>query len=174
MKSEDRELHNNGRQPGLLEQYAHLTTNRRQSGGRSGVVGTGGKPGAAIRVAQGTIKRLMADRGFGFIQEEGETATIFFHRSDVAGNAFEELKEGDFVKFEVRRDLRRNRIHAVDVKRVERLESSAPSPRRPKTMAGRIYHGWQADAVYREQRDWGSQRRTPGLGSGESSRPRRP
>ncbi len=49
---------------------------------------------------QGTIKRL-TDRGFGFIQIEGEEKDLFFHSNELDGVTFEELKEGDAVQFEV-------------------------------------------------------------------------
>jgi len=38
-------------------------------------------------VANGTIKKLVGDRGFGFIQTE-DGSDIFFHRSQVEGDAF--------------------------------------------------------------------------------------
>ena len=44
---------------------------------------------------QGKIKRLVTDRGFGFI--EGETGDLFFHHSEVQGKTLEELQEGDVV-----------------------------------------------------------------------------
>jgi CspA family cold shock protein len=48
----------------------------------------------------GKIKRL-TDRGFGFItQGEGEK-DLFFHSNELVGVAFDELKEGDEVTFEV-------------------------------------------------------------------------
>jgi cold shock protein len=49
---------------------------------------------------QGTIKRL-TDRGFGFISLEGSDKDLFFHSKELQGVAFEELKEGDKVQFEV-------------------------------------------------------------------------
>ncbi|MEK7614687.1 MAG: cold shock domain-containing protein [Patescibacteria group bacterium] len=49
----------------------------------------------------GTIKTLVRDRGFGFIAREGETKDLFFHSKELKGIAFEELKEGDAVTFEV-------------------------------------------------------------------------
>lgn len=49
----------------------------------------------------GTIKKLVADRGFGFIAREGEAKDLFFHSKDVVGTTFEELREGDAVSFEV-------------------------------------------------------------------------
>lgn len=48
----------------------------------------------------GTIKRL-TDKGFGFIAREGEEKDLFFHSNDLSGVAFNELKVGDAVTFEV-------------------------------------------------------------------------
>jgi cold shock protein len=48
----------------------------------------------------GTIKKLN-ERGFGFIEQEGQTGDLFFHKSALVGVTFEELKEGDEVTFEV-------------------------------------------------------------------------
>lgn len=48
-------------------------------------------------MAQGVIKKLVADRGFGFIKcDSGE---IFFHHSAVEGIPFESLQEGQVVSF---------------------------------------------------------------------------
>lgn len=50
----------------------------------------------------GTIKRLSADRGFGFIQGE-DGKDYFFHQSDLRGGlSFAQLKEGQRVAFEPR------------------------------------------------------------------------
>ena len=49
----------------------------------------------------GTIKKLVMDRGFGFISREGEAKDLFFHSKDLQGVTFEELKEGDTLSFEV-------------------------------------------------------------------------
>ena len=50
-------------------------------------------------VANGTIKRLVRDRGFGFIRDDGGQEW-FFHRSSVKAGAFEELNEGQRVSFD--------------------------------------------------------------------------
>ncbi|MDO8492070.1 MAG: cold shock domain-containing protein [bacterium] len=50
---------------------------------------------------KGTIKKLVKERGFGFIARDGETKDLFFHSSDLNGVTFEELNEGDAVSFEV-------------------------------------------------------------------------
>ena len=48
---------------------------------------------------QGKIKKLVSDRGFGFI--EGEQGDIFFHMSGMVGVVFEELQEGQVVEYEI-------------------------------------------------------------------------
>lgn len=51
----------------------------------------------------GTVKRLVTDRGFGFITAEDGTE-YFFHRSGVGSSpAFEDLVIGDRVSFDVER-----------------------------------------------------------------------
>jgi CspA family cold shock protein len=47
---------------------------------------------------QGTIKKLITDKGFGFI--EGERGDIFFHHSALVGTSIEELREGQSVEYE--------------------------------------------------------------------------
>lgn len=49
----------------------------------------------------GTIK-TKTDRGFGFISCEGQAKDIFFHSKELSGVAFDDLKEGDTVSFEIR------------------------------------------------------------------------
>jgi len=50
-------------------------------------------------MAQGTIKKLVLDRGFGFISAPG--GDVFFHHSVVADNQFHQLKEGQTVVYEI-------------------------------------------------------------------------
>jgi CspA family cold shock protein len=50
---------------------------------------------------QSKIKKLVTDKGFGFI--EGERGDLFFHHSEVQGTTFEELREGQMVEYEVGR-----------------------------------------------------------------------
>jgi len=51
---------------------------------------------------QGTIKRVIRDRGFGFIRST-EGQEVFFHRSGLQNLSFDALKEGDGVEFEMER-----------------------------------------------------------------------
>ena len=48
---------------------------------------------------KGTIKRLVSDRGFGFIRT-AEGTDIFFHRNDLQGVDYASLREGQEVEYE--------------------------------------------------------------------------
>jgi len=48
---------------------------------------------------EGTIKNL-TDKGFGFITADGEEKDLFFHKNELKGVTYEELKVGDRVSFE--------------------------------------------------------------------------
>jgi len=49
---------------------------------------------------EGTIKNI-TDKGFGFITVEGQDKDLFFHRNELQGVAFEDLKVGDRLSFEM-------------------------------------------------------------------------
>ncbi len=53
---------------------------------------------------QGTIKKLVKDRGFGFISTTSGKGDVFFHVSAVADGAFDALQEGQSVEFEIVED----------------------------------------------------------------------
>jgi CspA family cold shock protein len=50
-------------------------------------------------VANGTIKRLVRDRGGGGVRDDGGQEW-FFHRSAVKSGSFEQLNEGQRVSFD--------------------------------------------------------------------------
>jgi CspA family cold shock protein len=47
----------------------------------------------------GTVKRLIGDKGFGFIQASDGTE-YFFHQSACANGRFDDLREGQALTFE--------------------------------------------------------------------------
>jgi len=49
----------------------------------------------------GIVKRLVPERGFGFIRVADTRTEYFFHRSSCTGIGFEELREGQTVSFEI-------------------------------------------------------------------------
>jgi CspA family cold shock protein len=70
-------------------------------------------------MAVGTIKSLIRDRGFGFIQPDGTTEEVFFHSSSVESPTFDELNEGQQVEFETEPDPRQpQRSRATHVRKV--------------------------------------------------------
>ena len=48
-------------------------------------------------MAQGTIKKLVTDKGFGFIAGDGKE--LFFNNSSVEGVSIDELHEGQAVEY---------------------------------------------------------------------------
>ncbi|MGQ9576568.1 MAG: cold-shock protein [Thermoguttaceae bacterium] len=60
---------------------------------------------------QGTIKKLIADRGFGFIQ--AERGDLFFHHSALEGTTIEALRVGQVVAYELRRGPKGPRAESV-------------------------------------------------------------
>jgi len=61
---------------------------------------------------QGTIKRVVRDRGFGFIRS-ADGQEIFFHRSSLQQLNFDGLKEGENVEFEMERGEKGPRATSV-------------------------------------------------------------
>jgi len=51
-------------------------------------------------MATGTIKKLVRERGFGFITPQ-DGPEVFFHRSALQAEAFDLLTEGQAVTFDV-------------------------------------------------------------------------
>ena len=47
----------------------------------------------------GTIKRLVSDKGFGFVAA-ADGQEYFFHQSAVSGGQFDQLREGQAVTFD--------------------------------------------------------------------------
>jgi len=66
-------------------------------------------------MATGTIKRIVSNKGFGFIQAEGMEKDLFFHSNALVGVSFDELKEGDTVSFDTEDSPKG--LNATNVKR---------------------------------------------------------
>jgi len=67
-------------------------------------------------MATGTVKRVITDKGFGFIEPDGGGEDLFFHRSALKdGLVFERLEAETRVSFEVGRGAKGPR--AEDVRR---------------------------------------------------------
>ena len=51
---------------------------------------------------QGVIKKIVSDRGFGFIA--GEEGDVFFHHTSVTDVPFDDLQEGQAVSYTIEED----------------------------------------------------------------------
>ncbi|MEV2225839.1 cold-shock protein [Nocardia vinacea] len=52
-------------------------------------------------MTQGSVKWFNAEKGFGFIAQDGGGPDVFVHFSAVSGSGFKSLEEGQRVEFEV-------------------------------------------------------------------------
>lgn len=50
---------------------------------------------------QGTIKKIVEGKPFGFITVEGQSSDVFFHKDKLVDVDFDTLKEGDTLTFEM-------------------------------------------------------------------------
>jgi CspA family cold shock protein len=59
-----------------------------------------GKPQGGTNMLQGKVKWFNAEKGFGFIEVEGQD-DVFVHFSAIQGEGFKTLEEGQEVSFEI-------------------------------------------------------------------------
>jgi CspA family cold shock protein len=85
-------------------------------------------------MATGTVKRVVPDRGFGFIEDSSGTE-YFFHRSVVAD--FDSLRGGETATFEVEDGPKGKRANSVRIGEPEAAAPAEPAaaPAEPETAA---------------------------------------
>jgi CspA family cold shock protein len=71
-------------------------------------------------VASGTVRWFSEEKGYGFIEPDEGEEEIFVHYTEVEGEGFRSLKEGERVSYEPARSSRgaRRRQEAKEVRRV--------------------------------------------------------
>ena len=82
-------------------------------------------------MATGIIARL--NNGYGFITQEGSDKDLFFHVNELQGVAFDDLREGDKLSFEVGEGPKGP--NAVNVKLVEEGAADAAPEAAPEAPA---------------------------------------
>lgn len=70
-------------------------------------------------MATGRVKWFNAEKGFGFIEQDGGGSDVFVHYSAIQGTGYKELAEGEAVEFEV---------------------TQGQGDRRPRTSTGSVDH----------------------------------
>jgi CspA family cold shock protein len=50
---------------------------------------------------RGTVKWFNENRGYGFIRREADGRPVYVHYSDIAGEGFRTLSEGETVEFDL-------------------------------------------------------------------------
>ena len=90
---------------------------RSRSGGRGRSGGGARRPPAPRAVpsgpkVRGRVKKLVPDRGFGFVRGD-DGKEVFFHRSGLGANDYDALSEGDIVEYVVQEGPRGPRAENV-------------------------------------------------------------
>ena len=67
-----------------------------------------------ITMHKGKVKKLVRDRGFGFIADT-DGREVFFHQSGLVDSAFDALNEDQLVEFEVEKSEKGPRAISVRV-----------------------------------------------------------
>ncbi|MCF3133804.1 MULTISPECIES: cold-shock protein [Streptomyces] len=52
-------------------------------------------------MAQGTVKWFNAEKGYGFIAQDGEGPDVFVHFSEIEGTGYRGLEDNQRVEFEI-------------------------------------------------------------------------
>lgn len=52
-------------------------------------------------MAQGTVKWFNAEKGYGFIAQDGGGSDVFVHYSAIQSDGYRSLEEGQSVEFEI-------------------------------------------------------------------------
>jgi CspA family cold shock protein len=76
---------------------------------------------------KGTVRRVVAGRGFGFITAEGDESEYFFHRNEVKGE-FLDLTPGTLVYFSPQEDSKGLRAIEIKVSREVGSEGFGKGP----------------------------------------------
>jgi len=102
----------------FLSEFAIGSYSARRSGGGPGGPRRSSKPASKISVAptgpksRGKIKKMVRDRGFGFIRGE-DGKEVFFHRSGMNGSEYDSMDEGQTVEYVIQEGPRGARAEYV-------------------------------------------------------------
>ncbi len=64
---------------------------------------------------KGTVKWFNESKGFGFISNDNGGEDVFVHFSSIVSDGYKTLSEGQKVTFDIEKDIRNNKMRAVNV-----------------------------------------------------------
>ncbi|MFI5320173.1 MAG: cold-shock protein [Myxococcota bacterium] len=104
--------------PLFLSEFAIGSYSTRRTGGGGGGPRRNSRPASKVTVAptgpksRGKIKKMVRDRGFGFIRGE-DGKEVFFHRSGMNGSEYDSMDEGQTVEYVIQEGPRGARAEYV-------------------------------------------------------------
>jgi len=69
-------------------------------------------------MATGTVKWFNAQKGYGFIQPDGDDKDVFVHISAVERAGMRDLREGQKLSYEIAQDRRTGKSSADELKEI--------------------------------------------------------
>ena len=69
--------------------------------------------------AEGSLVRIIRDRGFGFVRTQ-DGSEVFVHHSTLPRGVFDTLQEGQEIEFDIENDLRGRGQRAANVRLIDR------------------------------------------------------
>ena len=96
----------------LGDRYSGPRRGRSRGKGRRGGAQGGAAPAPTGPKSKGKIKKMVRDRGFGFIRGE-DGKEVFFHRSGMNAGEYDAMNEGDTVEYVIQEGPRGARAEHV-------------------------------------------------------------
>ena len=66
---------------------------------------------------EGTVRRFNEEKGYGFVVADGSDEEFFVHYTDVTGEGYRSLRQGERIAFEVRGQHKRMGPQAKNVRK---------------------------------------------------------
>ena len=70
-------------------------------------------------MATGTVKWFNAQKGYGFIEQDGDGKDVFVHISAVERSGIDELRDGQKVSFDLENDPKSGKQSAANLRAAE-------------------------------------------------------